>query len=293
MDLQLETFDFSIENCNVHFDDFRTQDLYTEQWVTDFVRRGSLVFDEFQMGENTGEKMAAKIRPKYDDSWVLKAIKFAMSSRRPIDNYLFADHMNVSEGMVRKARKENKDFDDVFVNAELVIALRVNGQILDNTESWDKTIISKDSDGKSKATKERMRPTYQDLKLARESGMRKNHNAFEEQHQRETLKAIRARMQSGEISYLEAISECEEEGLDVPASWARIETARVLALKRSKAINAEEAYDTLMTYGLPVSKVLLMQALAEGSIVPLEDSLELSDDMTDAEMIAAYMKFKG
>lgn len=77
-------------------------------------------------------------------------------------------------------------------------------------------------------------------------------------------------MQKDELSYLDAVDECEEEGIPIPESWKRHELGRIIRLKTSGEITALEAAQLLESEGIAVPKTLMLEVQKSIGIIDTE-----------------------
>lgn len=199
-------------------------------------------------------------RPKYDDDYVKLAISFAAFSRSPISNRNFAKHIGVSESVIRKWRKEKVEFDKAFLDPEILIANKVNKGLLSNIEKREKITIVESADG-VKSIKEDILPTHQDYIAVSKMGFRKTMIGFTEQHRKVVLFDLNKRINQGELSYIDAVSELEIEEIPVPLSWKAREIKRIVNLKKSGKITPLDASQILEGEGIAVPKTLLLEVL--------------------------------
>jgi len=269
MDLDPEIQAFLDEKCTVTFSRF-LRTTFSEKSETSFDsydldQAFFPIADDPEKGDLMDEKKQ-RTKTKFREEYIWEAVSFAGASRVPMNNVNFAAHKRVTEGTIRRWRKENPEFDKAFTNPEMMLANKINHGILSNMDKREKITVIKDKDG-VKAIKEEVLPTHNDIMLASKNGFRKSMIGFEEQHRRETLKGIRQRLTAGEITYLDAVDECEEEGVSVAESWKTRETARIIGLKESKELDAVQAVLRLESSGLEVPKLLILEAKKSLGIV--------------------------
>lgn len=198
-------------------------------------------------------------RPKYDSDYVKLALSFAAYSRVKISNRNFAKHIGVTEGAIRKWRKEYPDFDRAFLDPAGVIASKINMGVMDNLDKRSKMTIIKGEDG-VKAIKDDVLPTHNDLLVASKLGFRKSMVGFDEQHRKSVIADLNKQLASGDVTYLDAVAELELEEILVPASWKAREIARIVKLKTSGELKASEAVMQIESMGLIVPKLLHQEA---------------------------------
>ncbi|WP_140187470.1 hypothetical protein [Providencia stuartii] len=198
-------------------------------------------------------------RPKYDSDYVKLALSFAAYSRVKISNRNFAKHIGVTEGAIRKWRKEYPDFDRAFLDPAGVIASKINIGVMDNLDKRSKMTIVKGEDG-VKAIKDDVLPTHNDLLVASKLGFRKSMVGFDEQHRKSVIADLNKQLVSGDVTYLDAVAELELEEILVPASWKAREVARILKLKNQGEITAPEAVLQIESSGITVPKLLQQEA---------------------------------
>ncbi|HDR2590593.1 TPA: hypothetical protein QCI16_004476 [Enterobacter ludwigii] len=137
-------------------------------------------------------------------------------------------------------------------------------------------------------------PTAQDLSVALKAGFggTEAFNKKEEgiQHSK-ALGDIARRLRSGKISYLDAVDECEIEGLPVPSSWRAREAQRILSIPRSEEFTAVNVAQLLEASGLPVPRTLMLEV---GKVIDLPPKVmaEIAD-MSPEDAADAYRKFMG
>ena len=290
MDLNQEIQAFLVEKCTLTFSRF-LRTTFSEKSETSFDsydldQAFFPIADDPEKGDLMDEKKQ-RTKTKFREEFIWEAVSFAGASRVPMNNVNFAAHKRVTEGTIRRWRKENPEFDKAFTNPELMLAHKINHGILSNMDKREKITVIRDKHG-VKAIKEEVLPTHNDIMLASKNGFRKSMIGFEEQHRKETLKGIRQRMQAGEISYLDAVAECEDEGIPVPDSWGKIETARILAMRRKDSLSVADAAALFDEAGLPMPPTLKMEfekslGLIGGGEGEIIITLVNSPDAPDAE----------
>ncbi|MEY0016981.1 hypothetical protein AB7W42_18990 [Providencia rettgeri] len=198
-------------------------------------------------------------RPRYESHYVNLALSFAAFSRVPINNCNFAKHIGVTEGAIRKWRKENPDFNCAFINPAGVIASKINMGVMDNLDKRSKMTIIKGEDG-VKAIKDDVLPTHNDLLVASKLGFRKPMVGFDEQHRKSVIADLNKKLITGDITYLDAVAELELEEILVPASWKAREIARIVKLNNSGELDAAQAVLEIESAGLSVPTLLQRKA---------------------------------
>lgn len=222
-----------------------------------------------------------KSRPSYDPKFVNSVVFFSAGSRKAVTNKAVGGLLNVHESTIRKWRSEYPDFDNAFINARYIWESRIQNTAFANLEPREKLTIIKDANG-VKAIKEQVLPTHQDLIAAQKLGISKPLGGFEEQERREILAAINKRLRSGGLTYIDAVCECEMEGIDVPESWKRREYGRLVRLYDEKEINIRQLIRELRIAGLKVEPELQAEIAKELNLPPpvpdLPPMRELFDD---------------
>ncbi|WP_200911417.1 hypothetical protein [Yersinia pestis] len=179
--------------------------------------------------------------------------------RGGVTNRSFSKHVGVTEATIRNWRKAHPEFDRAFTEPERMMGEKINNGIQGLLGTRTKTTKIKGAEG-TKTITEEVLPSHNDIMVAAKSGFRKSMIGFEEQHRKETLKGIRQRLAAGEITYLDAVDECEEEGITVPDSWKTREIARIIGLKEAKDLDAVQTVLRLEAAGLEVPKLLMLEA---------------------------------
>lgn len=237
--------------------------------------------------------MAGKKQPRPKPSFqpnYIQLVRHLAGAKDGINNSSFASYIGVSEGAIRKWRKEYSDFDMAFREAGRMLAAEVNQLLADIRQPRKKVTIIETEEGEKTITEDVL-PTIQDAIGHVKMGMSKPLAGFEEQQRREAMKAIRQRLLSGEISYLDAVDECEIEGLPVPSSWRAREAQRILSIPRSEEFTAVNVAQLLEASGLPVPRTLMLEV---GRVINLPPPImaEIAD-MSPEDAADAYRKFMG
>lgn len=218
----------------------------------------------------------------FKEEMVTRLVILAGFSRKKPSNRMAAKWFNVRESTIRNWRKEHEDFDYAFGNAEAIWMERISKNIWGNLEPREKVTVIKDSKGKAKTIKEQILPTHNDIAAALKGGCRKPLVGFEEQERIEILAAINKSIRSGVLSYIDAVCECELEGIDVPESWKRREYGRLLRLYDEKEISIRQLIRELRIAGLKVEPELQAEIAKELNLPPpvpdLPPMRELFDD---------------
>lgn len=194
----------------------------------------------------------------YDPRFVTTVLSLA-PLRGGVTNRSFSRHIGVTEATIRNWRKAHPEFDRAFTEPERMMGEKINNGIQDLLATRTKTTTIKCAE-ETKTITEDVLPNHNDIMVAAKSGYRKSMIGFEEQHRKETLKGIRQRLATGEITYLDAVDECEEEAIAVPASWKVREIARIIALKEARDLDAVQTVLRLEASGLEVPKLLMLEA---------------------------------
>ncbi|TXE22192.1 beta/alpha barrel domain-containing protein [Serratia ureilytica] len=164
---------------------------------------------------------------------------------------------------------------------------------LERNVTVGRTEVIKDADGKVKETRI-LSPTARDLSAAVNAGFggTEAFNKKEEGIQRsKELSDIARRLRSGKISYLDAVDECEIEGLPIPASWRAREAQRILSIPRSEEFTAINAAQLLEASGLPVPRTLMLE-VGKAINLPPPVMAEIAD-MSPEDAAEAYRKMMG
>ncbi|HHA2249903.1 TPA: hypothetical protein ACOEHG_004844 [Enterobacter ludwigii] len=228
-------------------------------------------------------------KPSFQPNYI-QLVRHLAGAKDGINNCSFASYIGVSEGAIRKWRKEYPDFDMAFREAGRMLAVEVNQLLSDIRQPRKKVTIIETEEGEKTITEDVL-PTIQDAIGHVKMGMPKPLAGFEEQQRREAMKAIRQRLLSGEISYLDAVDECEIEGLPVPSSWRAREAQRILSIPRSEEFTAVNVAQLLEASGLPVPRTLMLEV---GKVIDLPPKVmaEIAD-MSPEDAADAYRKFMG
>lgn len=207
-----------------------------------------------------------KSRPKYHPNYVNQVLKIAPSQREPMTNVKFSQIIGVTEGAIRKWRKEHSDFDRAFIDGESMWMERTCKALWDSLDAREEITVIKDANG-VKEIKKQVLPTHNDSLAVQKSGLRKPLAGYEQQARKAIIREIRKRLFADEITYVEAASECEEEGFDIPESWKRREIARIIKLKTACELTALEAAQLLESEGITVPKTLMLEVQKSIGIV--------------------------
>ncbi|ABN42241.1 gp34 [Sodalis phage phiSG1] len=161
-------------------------------------------------------------------------------------------------------RKKHPNFQLAILNPNL----RINQIVDDGIERLatdGRVEVIKDGQGMIKEVRE-LPPTAQDYNLALRAGFGGTIEFNKKEQKKletETVKPIRQRMKSGDITYLDAVDECEDEGIPVPESWKRCELGRIIKLKTACEITAIEAAQLLESESIAVPKTLMLEVQKE------------------------------
>ncbi|WP_052759909.1 hypothetical protein [Serratia marcescens] len=173
---------------------------------------------------------------------------------------------------------------------------RINKIVTDSMEknaTEGRTEVIKDAKGNVKETRI-LSPTAQDIGVALKAGFGgtvKFNEREEIREQAQGLKAISKRLQSGAISYLDAVDECEIEGLPIPSSWRAREAQRILSIPRSEEFTAINAAQLLEASDLPVPRTLMLE-VGKAINLPPPVMAEIAD-MSPEDAAEAYRKMMG
>lgn len=110
--------------------------------------------------------------------------------------------------------------------------------------------------------KKTVNPDHNDLAALNKLGMRKS-MSVEKIRAKEKILDINNRLISGEISYLDAEFECELEDIQVPQSFKRRETLRILSLERTDEFTCVHVAQMLYALSLTVPKTLMLEVQKE------------------------------
>lgn len=189
-------------------------------------------------------------------------------------------------------RKTYPEFQQSILNPNLRISQKVDDGI-ENLVTNGRVEVIKNGKGAVKETRI-LPPTAQDYSMALKAGFggAEAFNKKEEGIQHRTvLSGIARRLRSGKISYLDAVDECEIEGLPVPSSWRAREAQRILSIPRSEEFTAVNVAQLLEASGLPVPRTLMLEV---GRVINLPPPImaEIAD-MSPEDAADAYRKFMG
>lgn len=189
-------------------------------------------------------------------------------------------------------RKKYPEFQQSILNPNLRISQKVDDGI-ENLVTNGRVEVIKNGKGAVKETRI-LPPTAQDYSMALKAGFggAEAFNKKEEGIQHRTvLSGIARRLRSGKISYLDAVDECEIEGLPVPSSWRAREAQRILSIPRSEEFTAVNVAQLLEASGLPVPRTLMLEV---GRVINLPPPVmaEIAD-MSPEDAADAYRKFMG
>lgn len=193
---------------------------------------------------------------------------------------------------IAKWRKLYPEFQQSILNPNLRISQKVDDGI-ENLVTNGRVEVIKNGKGAVKETRI-LPPTAQDYSMALKAGFggAEAFNKKEEGIQSRTaLSGIARRLRSGKISYLDAVDECEIEGLPVPSSWRAREAQRILSIPRSEEFTAVNVAQLLEASGLPVPRTLMLEV---GRVINLPPPImaEIAD-MSPEDAADAYRKFMG
>lgn len=189
-------------------------------------------------------------------------------------------------------RKKYPEFQQAILNPNLRIGQKVDDGI-ENLISNGRVEVIKNGKGAVKETRI-LPPTAQDFSMALKAGFggAEAFNKKEEGIQRnKELSDIARRLRSGKISYLDAVDECEIEGLPIPASWRAREAQRILSIPRSEEFTAINAAQLLEASGLPVPRTLMLE-VGKAINLPPPVMAEIAD-MSPEDAAEAYRKMMG
>lgn len=170
---------------------------------------------------------------------------------------------------------------------------KIVNEMLGKNVTEGRTEVIKDAKGNVKET--RILPaTAQDLAVALKAGFggTEAFNKKEEGIQRsKELSDIARRLRSGKIGYLDAVDECEIEGLPVPTSWRAREAQRILSIPRSEEFTAINVAQLLEASGLPVPRTLMLEVGKSINLPP--PVMDEIADMSPEDAAEAYRKMMG
>lgn len=189
-------------------------------------------------------------------------------------------------------RKKYPEFQQSILNPNLRISQKVDDGI-ENLVTNGRVEVIKNGKGAVKETRF-LPPTAQDYSMALKAGFggAEAFNKKEEGIQRNKVLAdIAKRLRAEKISYLDAVDECEIEGLPVPSSWRAREAQRILSIPRSEEFTAVNVAQLLEASGLPVPRTLMLEV---GRVINLPPPVmaEIAD-MSPEDAADAYRKFMG
>lgn len=216
-----------------------------------------------------------KCRPSFDEKFVRTVLNFSASSRKQVTNKAVGGVIGVAESTIRKWRSEHPEFDNAFINAKFIWEDLVQNAVMDNLKPREKFTFIKDADG-AKVIKEQILPTHQDLLAAQKLGLGKPLGGFEAQEKSRVIADIGKRYLSGKVDYLEALCECEVEGIEPPVTWKRRETARLVKSTEAGEITARQAVLEMQVAGLEVPPLIIMELKKELNLSGSETISELS-----------------
>lgn len=176
--------------------------------------------------------------------------------------------LNVRRQTVAKWRKEEPAFDQAIKNPNLRIARKVDALIEKNL---DEPRIELILDGEDKVLQKKViSPSARDIEVAGKMGFggTVEFNAKEVKNQlieetKAVRKDIRERLFSGKLTYLEAASECNDEGIDVPELWQAREIQRILSDGRKEKLTALQIAEMIESSLLPIPKTLMLEVKKE------------------------------
>lgn len=189
-------------------------------------------------------------------------------------------------------RKKYPEFQQAISKPNARLNKIVNDGI-ENLATNGRVEVIKNGKGGVKET--RILPaTAQDLAVALKAGFggTEAFNKKEEGIQRsKELSDIARRLRSGKIGYLDAVDECEIEGLPVPTSWRAREAQRILSIPRSEEFTAINVAQLLEASGLPVPRTLMLE-VGKSINLPPPVMAEIAD-MSPEDAAEAYRKMMG
>lgn len=191
-----------------------------------------------------------------------------------------ADLLGQCRQTIGKWRKKYPQFQNAINNPNLRIARKVD-EGLEKNITKGRVEVVKDGNGKVKEIRE-ISPTAQDFAVALKSGFGGSmvfNDREEKKHKSEVIKIITKRLLSGEISYVDAIAECESEEIPAPESWKQREIARIIKLKTACEITALEAAQLLESEGIAVPKTLMLEV--QKAIGGVSEEFLMSDEELD------------
>lgn len=221
---------------------------------------------------------------------------------RVVENYIrstgdrsdrgICKQLGVCRQTVASWKKKYPEFQQAILNPNLRINQKVDEGI-ENLISNGRVEVIKNGKGGVKETRI-LPPTAQDFSVALKAGFggAEAFNKKEEgiQHSK-LLVEIARRLRSGKISYLDAVDECEMEGLPVPTSWKAREAQRIISMPRTEEFTAINAAQLLEASGLPVPRTLMLEV---GKFINLPPPV-MADiaDMSPEDAAETYRKMMG
>lgn len=221
---------------------------------------------------------------------------------RVVENYIrstgdrsdrgIGKQLGVCRQTIATWRKKYPEFQQSIINPNLRINQKV-GDGIENLVTNGRIEVIKNAKGGVKETRI-LPPTAQDFSVALKAGFggTETFNKKEEWIQNgKALGDIARRLRSGKISYLDAVDECEIEGLPVPSSWKAREAQRIISIPRTDDFTAINAAQLLEASGLPVPRTLMLE-VGKAINLPPPVMAEIAD-MSPEDAAEAYRIMMG
>ena len=203
-----------------------------------------------------------------------------------------AAKLRYDRGTIAAWRKKYPELQAVIDRPNARLNRIVNDGI-ENLATNGRVEVIKNGKGGVKETRI-LPPTAQDFSVALKAGFggTEAFNKKEDGIQRsKELSDIARRLRSGKIGYLDAVDECEIEGLPVPTSWRAREAQRILSIPRSEEFTAINVAQLLEASGLPVPRTLMLE-VGKSINLPPPVMAEIAD-MSPEDAAEAYRKMMG